>query len=1022
MLALEPRYLYDAAGVAVGLDILSDSNTESITPDHARGSEHFSETSRSDASWQNHPPILDSSTTSALTPVSEDNTNPYGDAVESLIRDIVSDPDGDPVGIAVTHLDNSNGVWQYSLNNGSSWKNFGVVSDTSAVLLAPDAKIRFVPDSEFNGVAEITFRAWDQSAGTSGISGVDPTSWETKTVGISVGSATALFDGNTDVLSASEKEDSISWYRNIDGNGRFSSPSIISVGSEDGEKSAFIKDIDGDGDSDLLSTCSVHDKVVLYENIDGKGTFIEKQVITTDADGASSAIPADIDGDGDPDVVLASWNEDAIAWYENTDGKGNFGTEQIISVEADGASCVFAADVDGDGDIDVVSASAWDNKIAWYENTDGKGNFGSQKIISTDANWALSVFAGDIDGDGDADVVSASANDNKIAWYENTDGKGSFGTQKLISLEAEGASFVFAGDIDGDGDADVLSASANDNKIAWYENTDGKGSFAQQNTITTQADGVLSLSIADVDADGDSDVISASLNDGKVAWYENTDGAGAFVSQNVIYAATGSRVSFVFAGDVDSDGDADVLSLSENSEIITWYENDGAGNFGTPMLINPEINRGIKSVFSIDLDGDNDADVVSAFAFDDKIVWYENTDGKGTFTEKQVIASDADGAKSLFAGDLDGDGDPDILSASENDDKIVWYENTDGKGSYVEKQVITIEADGASSVFAVDIDGDGDLDVLSASSFDDKIAWYENTDGKGTFGSQRVISTAADRAVFVVSADMDGDGDADVVSLSENDDKVAWYENTDGKGTFGAQRVISDRAGAISIVVSDIDGDGDIDVSSAYAWYENDGSGDFGEANVINASADRTSPVFMADVDGDGNSDLISPSKDGGYVVWYQNNNAYSADSGTAIVTVEAVNDAPTAKDDTVTTNEDVSLVISVSSLTVNDTDAEGDAITVLTFTQPSHGSLIDNENGTLTYTPDPNFNGTDNFTYTISDGNGGADSADVRITVNSVNDKPVAKDDSISTDENTAVKITSESLLKNDTDADGDA
>ena len=85
---------------------------------------------------------------------------------------------------------------------------------------------------------------------------------------------------------------------------------------------------------------------------------------------------------------------------------------------------------------------------------------------------------------------------------------------------------------------------------------------------------------------------------------------------------------------------------------------------------------------------------------------------------------------SVFATDLDGDGDQDVLSASDVDDKIAWYENLGG-GAFGPQQVITTSADGAYSVFATDLDGDGDADVLSASYFDSKIAWYENL-GSGT--------------------------------------------------------------------------------------------------------------------------------------------------------------------------------------------------------------------------------------------------------------------------------------------------
>ena len=96
-----------------------------------------------------------------------------------------------------------------------------------------------------------------------------------------------------------------------------------------------------------------------------------------------------------------------------------FGPQRIITTEADGANKVYAADLDGDGDIDVLSASSQDNKIAWYENTDGAGGFGPQQVITTAANEATSIYAADLDGDGDIDVLSASFFDDRIVWYEN---------------------------------------------------------------------------------------------------------------------------------------------------------------------------------------------------------------------------------------------------------------------------------------------------------------------------------------------------------------------------------------------------------------------------------------------------------------------------------------------------------------------------------------------------------------------------------------------------------------------------
>ena len=198
-----------------------------------------------------------------------------------------------------------------------------------------------------------------------------------------------------------------------------------------------------------------------------------------------------------------------------------FGPQQVITTAANVAMSVYATDLDGDGDADVLSASYWDHKIAWYENL-GAGTFGSQQVITTAANVAASVYATDLDGDGDADVLSASALDDKIAWYENRldEVEADFGPQQVLPGNTTGARSVYAADLDGDGDADVLSASEFDGKIAWYENL-GSGSFGTQQVITTAADGAQSVYATDLDGDGDADVLSASWWDDKIAWHEN---------------------------------------------------------------------------------------------------------------------------------------------------------------------------------------------------------------------------------------------------------------------------------------------------------------------------------------------------------------------------------------------------------------------------------------------------------------------------------------------------------------------
>ena len=154
--------------------------------------------------------------------------------------------------------------------------------------------------------------------------------------------------------------------------------------------------------------------ILCYSQINAQVEFIA-HTIASNMDGAYSVYAIDVDGDSDIDVLSASYWDNTIAWYEN-DGNQNF-TTHIVTASADGACSVYAIDVDSDSDIDVLSASYDDNKIVWYEN-DGSQNF-TTHTITTSANGARSVYAIDLDGDNDVDVLSASGNDNKITWYEN---------------------------------------------------------------------------------------------------------------------------------------------------------------------------------------------------------------------------------------------------------------------------------------------------------------------------------------------------------------------------------------------------------------------------------------------------------------------------------------------------------------------------------------------------------------------------------------------------------------------------
>ena len=199
-----------------------------------------------------------------------------------------------------------------------------------------------------------------------------------------------------------------------------------------------------------------------------------------------------------------------------------FSGQTIISTAADRPTDVYAADLNGDGFPDVLSASFSDDKLAWYPNLGG-GVFGAQQVISTSANQPRSVFAADLDGDGDKDVLSAS-HDDKIVWHENLGG-GNFGPQQIISTQVVAAGAVDCADFDGDGQLDVMAiGSGGFDKLGWFRNLGG-GAFGPLQAIEVGNSGNLvfggAVCAADFNLDGTQDVVTASAGDDKIAWYAN---------------------------------------------------------------------------------------------------------------------------------------------------------------------------------------------------------------------------------------------------------------------------------------------------------------------------------------------------------------------------------------------------------------------------------------------------------------------------------------------------------------------
>ena len=351
--------------------------------------------------------------------------------------------------------------------------------------------------------------------------------------------------------------------------------------------------------------------------ISAQSGFGEAQLIGDDFQ-TTKVIAADIDNDGDIDVLSSGWNYDTIAWYENLDGQGTFGSVQYVTQSLDFTQSLSTADFNGDGAIDILATSKGDDKVVWYENLDGQGTFSTAHIIDDFANHAEQAMAADIDGDDDIDVVHALSTESKVVWYENLDGEGNFSAEKIITNTATGVYSLDIADVDGDGFIDVLANSSSIAMPSWYKN-DGLGNFGTENII--DLNGTLKLVTADIDGDNNQDIIKEHIIDGivKIHWLENTDGLGTFTQNQQITDII--QPSDIFPEDIDNDGDIDLLITYVGDGKISWFENlDGLGTFGERRIIEDLASI---SIVAADIDGDGYKDVVTRIN-QSQVVWYKN--------------------------------------------------------------------------------------------------------------------------------------------------------------------------------------------------------------------------------------------------------------------------------------------------------------------------------------------------------------------------------------------------------------
>ena len=676
---------------------------------------------------------------------------------------------------------------------------------------------------------------------------------------------------------------------------------------------------------------------------------------------------ADLDGDGDQDAVAAqaAWHylENRVSYLTVmlNDGDGVFGPQEVYWAGFE-VTMTAAADFNGDGAIDLAATNASDDTVSVLYNN-GDATFGVH-VPHPVGTMPRSIVAADLDGDNDVDLAVLNVESDDLSLLLN-EGEGTFASEVRVTagnISERGkpnltfpypGPFIHAADIDADSDMDLIVPTKETVSILLNS---GRGTFELSSAPSTGVGAdAYDISIADLDDDGDLDLavstmgfdvsaLSVIINDGPDGWAPPT------VHQTILQTYhTG-----VAAGDVDSDGDLDLIVAAEKGDVLSLFTNDGTGIFAaavpfnsredawrvyvvdlngdgaedlatvsapirssmqihlsvdgaivTPKIVAPGgqiMNGAHRQTETIDFDLDGDLDIVSSTGQP----WIEVIEGHGDGTFTHVPDFELDDpqsdARQMDIGDMDGDGLPDLILADQTDNAHdpghIHVVRNFGDLQLALLSTYSFETGDPINVQVGDVDGDEDLDavaLLTEPSAGAKtpvnrrvVVLTNNGRGQLTPVSDMVVAAFVWQSAFagLDLADFDGDGDLDVfaaVGPHEGPGEAIVLLN-DGSGELTPFDAFETRPYPFRLVAHDFDQDDDQDIAIHYTnelqILANDGNAGF---SLFDSKLDSNTVLLgiphPIDMDLDGIMDIVLTHETGAMLVFSGRGNGTFKDS-----------------------------------------------------------------------------------------------------------------------------------------------
>ena len=701
-------------------------------------------------------------------------------------------------------------------------------------------------------------------------------------------------DGDLDILVGDSFFGSpgISVLKN-NGDQTFAAPVYYPLPLQEVVGGVALSDFDGDGDLDAFATIrgsfDQMTKVKVWRN-NGDGTFAAPIEFPT-GQGPAGIVIADFTGDGKPDVITANYGGSSISLLRHNGLNGQqAGFLPPVNFNATNhAEKIAAADVNSDGILDVVVGETVDigplATLAVMINT-GNGNFAAPVIYDAAPGGrfgSTAVALADLDNDGDVDLIGGGlyengSIDNGAVTIRRNNGSGTFGAAEIILFTnpnfVSQPKEIATGFLNGDGFADIVAAVPSGRAIEGFVVVNSNGSGGFNTPVYYEASQqTFDVAVVDLDKDGHGDVITVANSSAAVTVHKNL-GNGSFPVLTRYEVASLSDA--VESADIDNDGDIDivvngVVDIVSNDGVVKILKNNGNGTFAPAIDYTP--TRTFGDMKLRDINGDGFLDLVlapnaccSPYHFGTALNL-----GNGTFAPTVVTEVFSCGDGTIDAADLDGDGDLDIVlteeetCAGQTDSHIFIFRN-DGNQNFVRMPDIVLHGDLPHGLALADVTGDGRIDIITALS--GGMAVFPGN-GNLTFGAP-IISTT--RPFKFKMADFNGDGFLDVGMILQQEsfgtDTIATALGN-GNGTFQAIRTQTGSSVLENLRISndlepgDVNGDGTPDLV-VFNYASNDVSvflcNPDGSLRPHQRYGIGNTPILgtLADFDGDGRIDIAA--------------------------------------------------------------------------------------------------------------------------------------------------------------------